>query len=318
MEHSSEPNSPGIALTKLAYVVPTKDRRADLEKLLHSLARQTVAPDQVVIVDASDPPIRDLVARFPGIPLTYVREFPPSLARQRNAGMAALADDITIAGYLDDDIELAEDATECMRKFWASASSSVGGAAFTIANQPLRHPVMGRLSDIFLINGPQIGAVLDSGFSTSIVPQPKNVRTQWLYGGATLWRRGVIAANSYDEWYIGHGYLEDLDYSYRVSRTHELWLVADAKLWHYPHPIKTERNVDLGRQQVVNRIYFVRKMGAFKARLVAWGLFGQAVRNVLESVKWRDRAGVLRVWGNFLGVRDVVFYGLRPSAGIWK
>ena len=25
----------------------------------------------------------------------------------------------------------------------------------------------------------------------------------------------------YDEWYIGHGYLEDLDFSYRVSRSGE-------------------------------------------------------------------------------------------------
>ena len=36
---------------KLAYVVPTKDRPDDLRKLLESLAAQTRAPDQIVIVD---------------------------------------------------------------------------------------------------------------------------------------------------------------------------------------------------------------------------------------------------------------------------
>ena len=303
---------------ELAYVVPTKDRPDELAKLLVSLSKQTVMPSQIVLVDASDPPIRDLVSKFRSLPITYVREFPPSLARQRNAGMAALEDEITVAGYIDDDVELAADATERMVAFWRSAEPEVGGASFTIVNQPLRHALFGLLSDVFLINSRKVGIVLPSGFSSSITPQPENIQTEWLYGGATLWRREVIDNYKYDEWYIGHGYLEDLDFSYRVSRKYELWVVADARLWHWPRPIRLERNVDLGKQQIVNRIYFVRKLRCFGFIPVAWGLIGQAVRNLLESAIQRNRAGVLRFWGNVLGLRDLALHGQRPVEGIWK
>jgi glycosyltransferase involved in cell wall biosynthesis len=303
---------------RLAYVVPTKDRREDLRKLLITIARQTLQPDQVVVVDASDPPIRDLVDEFPELAITYVREFPPSLARQRNAGMAAIADSITVAGYIDDDIELADNATERMAAFWASAEPEVGGAAFTIVNQPQPHVLFGILSRFFLLNSSRVGAVLPSGFGAAIFPQESNVRTEWLYGGATMWKREVIAKFSYDEWYLGHGYLEDLDYSYRVSRQYELWLVADAKLWHWPRPIRIERNVDMGRQQIVNRLYFVRKMGRFNPVLVTYSLFGLAIRNLLEPIKERNRAGLLQLWGNLLGLRDIAKHGLRSVNAVWK
>jgi GT2 family glycosyltransferase len=303
---------------RLAYVIPTKDRRDDLRKLFLTIARQTVLPDQIVIVDASDPPIRSLVDEFPELPVTYVREFPPSLARQRNAGMAALRETINVAGYIDDDIELADDATERMKAFWQSAGPQVGGAAFTIVNQPRAHPVAGLLARLFLLNSRRVGTVLPSGFGAAIVPQDHNIRTDWLYGGATMWRREIIATHAYDEWYLGHGYLEDLDFSYRVSRSHELWLVADAKLWHWPRATQMERNIDVGRQQIVNRIYFVRKMASFQPLLVAYGLLGQALRNLLEPVKERNQAGFLRLWGNLLGLRDLAVNGLRSVDAIWK
>ncbi|WP_354043706.1 glycosyltransferase [Devosia sp. UYZn731] len=299
-------------------MVPTKDRHDDLQKLLVSLTAQTVQPTQIVIVDGGDTPIKALVDDYPGLPITYVREYPPSLARQRNAGMAALQADITVAGYLDDDLELEPDATARMRAFWEKAGDEVGGAAFTIKNQPLRHGLFGKVADLFLINGGEQGRVLASGFATSITPQSQDMRTDWLYGGATLWRRSVIRAFQYDEWYIGHGFLEDLDFSYRVSRSTQLWVVADAKVWHWPHPIRIERNVSLGRQQVVNRVYFVRKLGGFKRLPVIWALFGQCVRNGLESLKGCNRAGALRLWGNLLGLRDLLVHGTRSVEGIWK
>ena len=311
-------NGSPASLHAIAYVVPTKDRRDDLRKLLESLARQTVRPDQIVIVDASDPPIRDLTDEYPQLPLTYVREFPPSLARQRNAGMAAISDHITIAGYIDDDLELAEDATERMLAYWSGAPTSVGGAAFTIVNQPSRHPLFGLLADVFLINGRKVGAVLPSGFPTSITPQQTDTRTEWLYGGATLWRREVIERYSYDEWYIGHGFLEDLDYSYRVSQSFELWLVADARCWHWPKPVLKRQNTRLGRQQVVNRLYFVRKLGTFSRLALCWALFGQCVRNVLESLHGRNTAGLYRFWGNLQGLTDVARGKSGSVEGIWK
>lgn len=304
--------------SELGYVVPTKDRAEDLTKLLASLSAQTQMPGQIVIVDGGDAPVDGVVARHPDLPITYVREYPPSLARQRNAGMAALDPGIAVAGYLDDDLELAPDATERMATFWREASNAVGGAAFTIVNQPLRGRISGLLSDFFLLNGRAQGRVLASGFATSIQPRDTTDRTDWLYGGATMWRRQVIDEFDYDEWYIGHGYLEDLDYSHRVAQRYELYVVADARCWHWPKPVRLEQNVTLGRQQVLNRIYFVRKMKTLNRGLFLWAMMGQSIKNLLESLFTGSRAGWLRFRGNLRGYYDLVTRGVSQVDGIWK
>jgi glycosyltransferase involved in cell wall biosynthesis len=76
-------------MNRIAFVVPTKDRPDDLRKMLASLAQQTRRPDQVIVVDGSDPEVRRVVDEAHSLDVEYVREFPPSLARQRNAGARA-------------------------------------------------------------------------------------------------------------------------------------------------------------------------------------------------------------------------------------
>ena len=119
---------------KIAFVVPTKDREKDLRLMLSSLVCQTRIPDQIIVVDGSDPEIKFVINEFNELPIDYIREFPPSLSKQRNAGIEKLHSDITLAGYLDDDIVLESDAVENMLAFWDEADTGYGGAAFCITN----------------------------------------------------------------------------------------------------------------------------------------------------------------------------------------
>lgn len=285
---------------RIAYVVPTKDRPDDLRKLLDSIAAQTRAPDQIIVVDGSDQPVRHVIDGFAGLPLTYVREFPPSLARQRNAGMARLAADIDIAGYLDDDLVLESDATDRMAAFWTAAGEDIGGAAFNILNQPRAQA--GILTNFFLLNGRWPGRMLPSGWPAQIPTITQTIETSWLYGGATLWRRDVIRSFNYDEWFAGHGYGEDVDFSYRVGRQYRLFVVADAQVNHYTHPIRRSSQYNLGRQQVINRIYFIRKSGEFSAGAVCWAMFGQLVYNLLTGIVDATGGGLRRLAGNLAGL----------------
>ena len=160
---------------RIAFVVPTKDRPDDLRKMLASLAQQTRRPDQIVVVDGSDPPVREVVEEFGLLPIEYVRVFPPSLARQRNAGMARLGGDITLGGYLDDDLVLEPQAVHRMVEFWQAAGLDVGGAAFTISNNP--PPGALRLKQLFGIDDARPGRMLRSGFASSITPQHADIET---------------------------------------------------------------------------------------------------------------------------------------------
>lgn len=300
----------------LAYVVPTKDRPDDLRKLLASLALQTRQPEQIIIVDGSDPVIEPVLAEFPALPLTYVRVFPPSLAKQRNAGMAALRPDVTVAGYLDDDLVLEPDATERMLAFWRDAGPDVGGAAFCILNQPVA--TANRLAALFLVDSPAPGRLLPSGFQSQIPPLLSTTEVQWLYGGATLWRRSVIDAFSYDEWYVGHGYLEDVDYSHRVARQHRLFVVGDARCYHYSRPIALSREYTLGRQQIANRAYFAAKLGGFSRPALAWAFLGQMLINLASSLRRFDTAGLRRFAGNVVGLAALLAGDRRQIANYYK
>ena len=285
---------------KISFVVPTKDRPEDLAKLLASIAAQTRKPDQIIVVDGSDPVVRYVVDRFSSaLPIDYVRVFPPSLAQQRNAGMAVLHADTTLGGYIDDDIVLEPEAVERMLEFWESAAANVGGAAFNITNNPC--PRLQSVKRLFGIDHPTPGIVMRSGNASSISYQEKSIETDWLYGGATVWRREVIERFPYDEWYLGTGYLEDIDFSYNVREYYRLMLVGDAKLAHYSHPIRPDRQFLLGRWQVTNRMYFVRKykhrgLSLFHAWFASLGmliLYGSRAALFRDKSNWARACGLL-------------------------
>ncbi len=300
----------------MAYVIPTKDRPNDMRNLLGSLKFQTLGVAQLIVVDGSDPPIHDVIEEFPELQITYVRVFPPSLAKQRNAGMAALNKEITMAGYLDDDLVLEPDATKYMIEFWQSAGETIGGAAFSILNQPIA--AANCLARLFLLDDPRPGKMLISGFQAQIPPLYETTPTDWLYGGATIWRRSVIEAFHYDEWYIGHGYLEDVDYSYRVRQHYGLCVVGKAQVNHYSHSIRLESNYAIGKQQILNRLYFIRKFNNFSGLRTTQAFIGQMAFNLASSVRRRDSAGWRRFLGNVMGLVSALRASKEQVGGHYK
>ncbi|MFD2206844.1 glycosyltransferase family 2 protein [Kiloniella antarctica] len=300
----------------IAYVVPTKDRPDDLRILFTSLQKQTRQPDQIIIVDGSDPPIEPICHEYPDLDISYVRCFPPSLAKQRNAGMAALDDSITVAGYLDDDLELEADATQKMVDFWMQADDQIGGVSMSIINQSA--PYRKNWLKFFLMYGDPAGSVTGSGFHSAIPTVTETIETKWLYGGATLWHRNVIAKFEYDEWFVGHGFGEDFEYSYRVGRDYKLFVLAGSRTYHHERPMADEKMYILGRQQTYNRFYMFRKMGDFSSLLFAWSISGLVFMNFLALVKNPGRPTRDRLKGNLRGIWEALIDGKKSFAGHWK
>lgn len=301
---------------RFAFVVPTKDRPADLRRMLASVLEQDVHPDQVIVVDGSVQTIEAVVEEFPALKIQYVRAFPPSLSRQRNAGMERLRPDITLGGYLDDDLVLEPGALEAMLEFWEGAGPEVGGAGFNITTE--RRPKAKWLKWLFLIDSWRPGEILKSGYNVLICPVAETTYVDWVFGGATIWRREVIRKFAYDEWYEGTGYLEDIDYSFRVSRRYRLAVVAAARVQHYSPPMRLDRNFLLGKWQVINRLYFVRKHGELSVLCCLWALLGQACINLGKSVVSREPGLWGRFVGNVSGARAVMSGRLERIGGTLK
>ncbi len=301
-------------MDSIAFVIPTKDRPDDLRRMLQSLAAQSTRPQQVVVVDGSDPPIRRVVEEFAGLPLDYVRVFPPSLAQQRNAGMQRLRPEITLAGYLDDDVVLEPEAVASMLQCWAGAQKDIGGIAFNVVNNPL--PGMLGLKRLFGIDHPVPGQILRSGFPSSFSGITEDIETDWLCGGATVWRREVISSFPYDEWFIGTGFMEDVDFSFAVRSRYRLLVAARARLAHHSHPIRADRERLLGKWQVVNRMYFVRKYSARGLSRVAawWASLGLVLIYSAGAVFSGQRRYWDRALGNLAGMAAEIS-GRREQVG---
>ena len=246
-----------VAEVVLAFVIPTKDRDKDLRRMLRSLRAQTRLPDQVIVVDGSGVEVSWCVAEFPELKIDYVRMLPPSLSAQRNAGMAMLRAEITHAGYLDDDVVLELDAVYEMASFWGGAGLDVGGAAFNVVDGASSGS--SALSWRSTVAGAGLGSIAPSGVVRELGEVQVNLETDWLCGGAQIWLREVIDNYSYDNWFQGTGFMEDVDYSYGVRERYRLFVVAAARLAHFTPPVRPDRQFLFGKWQVINRMYIVRK-----------------------------------------------------------
>lgn len=301
---------------RLAFIVPTKDHPEPLRRMLGSLASQSCLPHQLIVVDGSDPPIEHIVQEFPSLGIEYIREFPPSLSRQRNVGIAAVKETINLAGYLDDDLVLEPGCIEAVMQFWESATPDVGGVRFNIISDPM--PKATWIKSLFMADSHDRGRVLPSGHVSMIGPVSQDKYVDWLSGGATVWRIQVVEEFAYDEWFEGTGYLEDVEYSYRVHKEYKLMVVSDAKVQHFSSPVRREMNYTLGKWQIINRMYFVNKNPEFSRPLVYWALLGDMVLNAGTSLWKRDWGLLMRAWGNCAGVLILATGRSQKIGGVYK
>ena len=302
----------------LAFVVPTRNRPSDLRRMLKSVAEQSVVPDEIILVDGGDPgqTIADVPAEFPSLKIRYIRIYPPGLSKQRNAGMDAVSEGITLAGYIDDDIVFEPGSIEAMLAFWEKAGPELGGTSFNIVNNDRRRIFL--IQRLFLLSGDNRGQFLKSGFEVPLWPVKETIWTQWLCGGATIWRRDITKEIPYDEWFEGTGYLEDVDFSSRVSQRYRLAIVGEARLLHLSYPIRKERNYLFGTWQSVNRMYFVKKHPEFSLALCYWALVGQILFHTLLGLGTRDTGFLMRARGNLVGLIKVLSGRLDRIGGIIK
>ena len=211
----------------LAWLIPTKDRPEHVRTLLKSLAAQTVPCGRVLVV-ATGTNIEDVAMSFrASLPVEYHHSEQPGQIRQRNLGLRQLDDSTPLVGFLDDDLVLEADALERMIAFWNRAHPETAGVGFNIVNAP-EYGARG-IARLFL-RPQEPGRVLRSGYNSRIDAIERDIRTQWLGGGYTVWRRDILERYRQPElktrWAIG----EDIRFSYPVGKNHPLYVCATAKV----------------------------------------------------------------------------------------
>ena len=273
-----------VELVMLSYsvVICTLSRRDALTRCIESWLRQDPLPIELVVVHSGtdhdlEQHLRTLLDRMP-VALHYLR-MPPSLVRQRNAGIALAHGDVVF--FVDDDaVYLDGYAAAVLGVYDADSEGSVGGVQGTIANPGSPFATRSRVANLFLLtrlNGN--GTLQASAWPAFCTARPGLAEVEVFSGPAMSFRRDVLTEFQFDDalaaYYIG----DDFEMSYRVSRRHRLVQTHEAQLMHYSasegkgRPGARRR----ARMGVVNHRYLSRKLlgDGWRTRLAwAWSELG--------------------------------------------
>lgn len=226
---------------------------------------------------------------------------PRGLAAQRNTAIDALADDVDIVAFFDDDAVLRPDYLARAVRFLQQHRDVVG--------------LTGRV----LLDGARSGEIGQDVAAAALARSAGRSAGGWqrirsLYGCNFVVRRAPAAATRFDERLPLYSWLEDHDFARRLMRLGGLARVEDCVAVHRAAASGGRMaHHRLGYSQVMNPVYLARK-GSFSIWLATQQIFRPVAKNLVLSlggstVGWRRD----RLTGNMLAFRDAVRLRIRPE-----
>lgn len=267
----------------VTVAIPTIGRSEPLRRCLESLAASAPAPAEILVVDQShDPSIEALVDEVGGRRARRVASHGVGVARARNDGLRAAANDVVL--ITDDDCTVPPD--------WAATGSRLA----------TKHPgaiVTGR---VLPVGDPR--AVPSTKEDLLPVDLSGERRGGWLFGNnMVLPRAAVLALGGFDERFGPEEAAEDNEFCYR-------WLKAGRSLRYEPSLVVEHHDWRSAEELEQLYVRYARgegffyakhlrrgdlRMLRFVARDVAWGLRGLASGLITGRESWTDsRRGVFK------------------------
>jgi glycosyltransferase involved in cell wall biosynthesis len=272
---------------RLSIVVATMNRPQAIVNLLESVAKQTLLPQEFILVDQSkSTDTKKICDEFAakiadkGQIFIYLRQEIPSLVRARNRGVEAATGDIIC--FVDDDVILYDDYFEKIAFYFQDPS--IGGVSGNVVvtndlkgfKWNLRKVLMG----IFLLSNYD-GCLTISTFGFPIYEREisKTIRVELFSGYSMNFRRELVKRHKSDQWFNGYSFREDVDLSYRISQEAKLVMVPDAR---FIHDVSTVNRLDifnLKKMQFKNYFYLFQKF--HKLEFVSWPLFFYSLSGIV-------------------------------------
>jgi glycosyltransferase involved in cell wall biosynthesis len=309
-------------------VIATRNRPGSIRDCLNSLNKQTVLPDEVVIVDSSEgTETKDVVESLRGVlgyGCEYRKSSVASAAQQRNVGAEIIHSDLVL--FLDDDVVLEPPfIREITAVFRDEADERLAGVSGTISNEIFSEPkglnrfLLGLCLGQF--KGNLAGKVL--GPAVNFFPADGEGRVQdveWLPTTCTAYRRTIFLAHRFESTFAGYSFAEDVHLSTRIARRYRLLNTTRARVFHADLGKDTHRDwAALGESQVRNRHLimtdvmgrdrlidevrlFAYELGYVPLALISAGTLGWSR---LASLIRGKMNGFLKIWraGNALPAR---------------
>ena len=283
---------------RIAIGIATRGRPAILGEVLTEIARQTRAPDRVIICHVDGNDIADLPARFPDAQFLTA---PAGLPRQRNA-ILDTASDCDAVLFLDDDFLPQPDHLAVTERILLAHPDCVVTTGTVLADGA-------KGPGINVEDGRAIlGADAPPADALAVAPHFNG------YGCNMALRLGPMRAHGlrFDEQLPLYAWYEDLDLTRRLGAHGTILRLAGARGVHLGSKSGRVAGTRLGYSQVANAIYLARK-GSYPWNRALRSAARNMAMNLLRSLApepWVDRRGRLR--GNLIAIADLLRGRMHP------
>jgi GT2 family glycosyltransferase len=268
----------------IAVIIATVGRADALRVCLDSLARQTVLPDDIMVVHSGDDQETRLLCdedwQSRGLHVEYFAYPHKSAALQRDFAVRRTRRPLIM--FADDDMEFEPQWIESLLR-QLILEPGIGATMGRILNQPIAPTPLWRWyrrlvapASRALRPGAVVGALVPNGFpEDAALPLP----AEWIGGCITLLRReAYLSVNGFAPHFRGSSPGEDVDLGYRISRRWKVFYVPSARCLHHQSPSGRE---NIARHQYLSmrsRYAFCRVsagMSTFRTlcEIALWALF---------------------------------------------
>lgn len=286
----------------LSIIIPTKDRTELLIKTLKYLKKNIFFFNEVIIIDSTkiNKISQKQLNNFKKLNIKYYSS-KPSTALQRNLGLKYINKKNKFVMFLDDDLKFYLKAFKEMRNYIKKIGPEIGGVGFNpivkTKNNILEKIKKSNLFYKLGIYNSQPGVITPSGWHTKIQNIKKNMYVEWLPTKACIYRIKKIKKLKFEKTLGKYAYLEDLIFSYYVSKKTKLIINSKAK---FKDSNFIERNGFLfGIIEIKNRLIFVKKNN-LKIKNFFLGYFFFLLNNLF--LVFSDIKNYKRIAGNMIGL----------------
>ena len=250
----------------VSIIIPTANRHLVLKKTLYSIREQTIQPEEIIIIDASDgETTKEICTIFSATTnkLTYIEAKEKGAAKQRMQGIRRSG--LPFIFFMDDDIILEQG---CIGKIWDCLHDHPEAAAANamITNQQYYNPGKATKFMYRLMSGQKLNSYAGKciGPAWNLLPQDAGAlvnETEWLNTTCTLFRRESLPEPVFPEHFNGYSLMEDLALSLTVARTWKLYNVREAKIFHDSQPgIHKNSAFKTSKMELMNRHFIMVKI----------------------------------------------------------
>jgi GT2 family glycosyltransferase len=271
-------------MKNFTLIVCTYMRPQPLLNLLHSVAKQTLYPNEILIIDGStNNETESILTQHPFKNLNYfkVDALHRGLTKQRNFGIEQVSKSSEIVCFLDDDIILDAHYFENLIQTYTEKPDALAVGGYISNEVSWKKELLPKDRNHFYYDGWQrtepsrfkirrfFGLLPDTepgfmptfshGRSVSFLPPSgKTYRVEQLMGGVSSYRKNVFDKMAFSTYFEGYGLYEDADFSLRLAKTGTLYINTSAQLAHHHDGLGRPNKFKYGKMVIRNGWYVWR------------------------------------------------------------